>query len=370
MHLNYYKKLVVTASNNYSVVTQKGGTSMVLNDNKKELITKICKNLNAKGFRDEPVYALDVPVPFSFLKGFGGTLKWLPIENIQKMADCDITNCNSFKEAYELWGRAGALKFQPYFVIDKGSPSLVVRRNRFLHMFRGYHFQVSGTIDGIGDYGSGAYRMDFLTTVPYYREMLHDGIIGYMLWWAALIDVGFTFDNFRDLFNNNIDVLNEFLNDTMNCWSGMQDRKWSDIEHYIKHETGNINVMTRKTYQLRHNNKSVVCYFAIGKKTIQVELAGSHLVTLTIPDLNDGVGYNLNNEADKNEYDAQVEILEKNHYIEMLLVMLLKLCNINISFNGWWPIGDKLTDMRPINSPDVVNVESLNEVYNAIPDMF
>ena len=49
-------------------------------------------------------------------------------------------------------------------------------------MFRGYHFQASNTVQGIGDAGSGSYRTDFLM----YR--VFPCLMSYILWWAAYID--------------------------------------------------------------------------------------------------------------------------------------------------------------------------------------
>ncbi len=344
---------------------------MVREMSKKEMIKDVCDKLTEKGLLEHVMH--DEYTNYSPSRGFGSTLRWLPVENLKKMVSCDISRCKDFRQVYDAWGRAGALRFEPYIAVDDeddGNPSLVVRRDRFIHMFRGYHFQASGTIDGIGDCGSGAYRMDFVTRVPYYDKLLSNGIITYMLWWAGFIDVGFQFDNFREMFHNNIDVLNSFMNKSMGAWHLNQCRTWSDVEEYIKWETGNIDTVNRTMYQLVDDSGVVFCYMAMGKKTIQIELAGSQMFTLAIPNLNEDGIYNLDDEDELDEFESQEKVLIDNHYIEMLTVMAFKLCGVNLSFHGWWPLEKNFDKMRPINRPGVVDLKSLNEIYKKEPDEF
>ena len=175
-----------------------------MNNTKQQLIDKVQETM-AKNGVSAPSEKHKMPGVETFIQ----SLQWLPEENLQIMADCDISGCKSFQEAYQAYGRAGAFKFTPYLVDAKHSsnPCLCIRRNRFMHMFRGHYFQVSETVTGIIDHENGAYRTTFLTKVPYGNEMLRTGLISYMLWWAAFISVGFCFDNFRELFDANTRVL-------------------------------------------------------------------------------------------------------------------------------------------------------------------
>lgn len=337
------------------------------NKTKKELINEICSKLNSKGFKDHNPFTGEQD--YAFDSSFGRGIRYLPMENLIKMHDCSIDACNSFKEVYQLWGKCGALKFQPYMVDVNDNPSLVLRHNRYLHMFRGYRFQVSATVDGISDCGSGSYRTSFLTEAPYYRKILTNGIISYMLWWAALIDVGFRFDNFVTLFENNRNVIEEFLETSIKYWGGPKNYKWHDIEPYIKIGKGNIDTENRKMYQLKNGNITEA-YLAIGNKTIQVETEGSNLVTIAIPYLIENSGYDLTDEVDCEEYECECEYLKNNHYIEILAVMALKLSGIHISFTNYYFLKGRKSKMRPINQPGVIDVVNLNNIYNAVPDEF
>lgn len=337
-----------------------------MNENKKELINKIAAMLEENGV-PEPKYD-----DYVFSEEFTKSLRWLPEENLQKMLKCDLSKCKTFGDAYQVFGRNGTLRFTPYIVNNgEENPSMCIRRDRFLHMFRGYHFQVSGTVDGIGDCGSGAYRTDFLTSASYYEKMLNKGLIAYMLWWAAMADAGFGFDNFRALFDEDKSVLEDFLNKSTAYWGCHFNYKWSDIEPYIVFSSGEIDKCSRKMYQLIDKCNKLGIYFAMGKKTIQVQVSDCKLLTLTIPDLNEGAGYDLTDEDDLDEYESQVYVLEENHYIEMLTVLALSLCRVKLSFINWYLLtGSGCPNLKPINSPDVVTVKSLNDIYKCEPDEF
>lgn len=333
--------------------------------NKKELVTAICKRLNEKGFEDCDAFGR--VTEYSAESSFGRSLSFLPVDNLAKIAELPIEDYESFNAIYQAWGKSGALRFTPYEVDPRDNPSLVIRHNRFLHMFRGYHFQASATVDGIGDCGSGSYRTDFLVRARYNQRIHKYGVITYLLWWAALIDVGFRFDNFVEAFYSDKSVIEKFLSDSTAFWSRRTDFKWKDVEPYIKIGTGHIDINNRKMYQLR--DKGIDAYLAIGKKTIQVETADK-LVTIYVPSFNEGGIYDLYDEDDLYDYEDEVSEFEGNHYLEILAVMAFKLAGIHISFINYYPIVKHLGTLRPINSPDVINVSSLNDIYNAIPDEF
>ena len=332
---------------------------------KKELINEIHEKLNSMGI----IGLSDFEDMFNVNDDATQGLMFLPMENIQKLVDCPIDECKHLKDVYQAWGKCGALRFNPYEVDENCNPSLVLRQNRFLHMFRGYYFQASGTLDGIADYGSGSYRMNFLTQAHCYDRVLRESLISYMLWWAALIDVGFRFDNFVEAFNKDISSIEKFLSDSMKFWRRDTNYKWSDVEKYITFSTGNIDTTQRKMYQLKDDD-GIIAYLSIGKNSVQVETADNTLLTIRIPDLNEGAGYDLADEDDLMEFEYEVDTLEYNNYLEMIAVMALKFMGIHISFINFYPLKGRMKTMRPINAPGVVNVKDLNDIYNCTPDEF
>ncbi len=335
---------------------------------KKELVEKICTRLNEHGLRDTDSRGDDCE--FSATKGTCAGFMYLPTDNLQQILNCNVDDWSDFGKVYNTWGRAGALRFKPYSDHCEDNPSLVIRHNRYLHMFRGYHFQASYTVNGIGDAGSGSYRTDFLVRAEYWQYLINNGLISYMLWWSAFIDVGFQFRNFAELFEEDIHVLEDFLSESMKFWNHKFEYKWSDVAECIEFSHSDIDVNVRKMYQISDDDR-VGAYLAIGNKSIQVQTKKGTWA-LTLPDLMTGTGYISTSEEDMEGFEEEVSILERNHYLEMLAVMLLKLAGIHISFINWYPLdGKKSFDyMRPINSPDVIKAKSLNEIYNAEPDEF
>lgn len=334
-----------------------------MNNTKQQLINKVQETM-AKNGVSAPSEKHKMPGVETFIQ----SLQWLPEENLQIMADCDISGCKSFQEAYQAYGRAGAFKFTPYLVDAKYSsnPCLCIRRNRFMHMFRGHYFQVSETVTGIIDHENGAYRTTFLTKVPYGNEMLRTGLISYMLWWAAFISVGFCFDNFRELFDANTLVLEEYLQKCMEHYHVARDQHWEDLKKYIVWSNERIDP-ARTIYQLSGKDRNGSdAYLAVGTKSVQVELPNV-LLTINIPDLSEGVGRDPDDEDELMEHEYEVYTLEHNHYLEMITVMAIALCGFKISFINWYPL-EEHTGMLP--KTDYPVVESLNDIYDCVPDEF
>lgn len=338
-----------------------------MNDNKKELINKIEEALEEKGFSSAIHFAR--PGYDTFVE----SLRWLPEKNLEGMLQTDISKCTDFDAAFQAYGRAGVFKFKPYMVPQDicENPCLCIRRDRFMHMFRGYHFQVSATVDGREDCESGAYRMDFLTKASYHTSMMRESLISYMLWWGSFISVGFCFDNVREIFNTDKDVLEEYLHTCMHFWGTDAKYTWTDVEKYIAWSIGSIDIKARNLYQLCDKGSSNVhAYIAIGKKTVQIELMGNKLLTLTLPDLNEGVGYNLEDEDDLMEYECDVEVLERNHYLEILTIMALFLCNIKINFTVWYWLAAAPRNIVYRKAANIKDMNSVNDIHNCIPDEF
>lgn len=337
-----------------------------MNTEKKEMVQEICNRLNEHGLVDTDIFG--DKHEYTPSSGFGAKLQYMPEENLQKMIDCDVQDWSDFLAVSNAWGRAGALRFTPY-ILQKDNPSLVMRYNRYLHMFRGYHFQASGSVSGEGDYGIGSYRTDFLTRAEYWDSLAHNGLLAYLLWWAAMIDVGFKFDNFIELYKTDKSVLEKFLAASISYWNGPKQFGWRDIEKYITVGKGNIDIYNRKVYQLTREKGDVLAYMAMGEKTVQVETAGSNLVTIEIPDASIGTGCNLDDEDDRDELECALNNFRENRYHEMLLVMAAKLAGVEINFIACYFLW-KQSFMKPINAPEVNVVHDLNQIYKQSPDEF
>lgn len=310
--------------------------------------------------------------PYMHKSSLLNSLKYLPEENLAKLLDADLDRNTTAAVAYQEWGLKGAFKFRPYVVTDgKGNPSLCIRWNRFLHVFRKQGFQVSYTEDGHYDAGSTLYRMDFLMSPQYPNEVATCGLIAYMCWWASVISLGFQYDNFYELYMEDPGVIEDFLHRAMRSLNIEMEWSLSDIGRNISFSRGKVRE-GRKVYQFVDKKSADKAYarFAIGKNTIQLEIDDYDLVTLTYPDFNLGAGYDMEDEDDRDALDAEVYIFERSHYREILLLGLCALQKINVNFQGWHFIGRKAAAIRSNSDVEFTPVYSLNEVYGAEPDEF
>lgn len=335
---------------------------------KKKILNKVCKQLNAKGLTTQNAFG-DV-IPFSIDEGELRGFKYLPMENIKKLSECDIEKLNNFKSIYAKWGRQGILNFEPYEYDEyDGYPTLVLRHNRFLQLDSGKHFQASENMEGYSGCNSNSYDMLFLVQYAWDENVFNNSLVTYMLWWAALIDTGFHYKNFIELFNKDKTVIEKFLHANMKYWMHPMDYTWEDVERRITVEKGNIDFSSRKVFQI-YTNAEIIAYLAIGKQTVQVETSNNRLLTIHIPDFMIGTNYLLDETSDYEQYMAEAYAMQKNHYLEMLAVMALKLAGVHISFVNAYAIDKSIKPLRPINAPNVPMVNNLNAIYGVVPDEF
>lgn len=129
------------------------------------------------------------------------------------------------------------LKFKPFVTKNAyGTPTLVLRHNRFVHLFRGYYFQVSYSANGEGEYRTANVRLDNLLSnikkimlvSPDDCDALYDGtsdkelseavkrsklpeIVAYM----NCINVCFGIEAFDKLLVESPEVVDEFVREAM-----------------------------------------------------------------------------------------------------------------------------------------------------------
>lgn len=122
----------------------------------------------------------------------------------------------SVQEFCQAASKEGLLKFKPY-IVDKDSityPSLVLKYNRYLHLFRGYDFHVSYTCNGIGEYDSAGLRLDVMLRALDGVTAV-DGKYQQMLVYMNALKAGWGIDEFRDMIKENEELFDEFIETTL-----------------------------------------------------------------------------------------------------------------------------------------------------------
>lgn len=319
---------------------------------KKEYLQTICNKLNECGFT---TYDADPSKrePYSQETKDIKKLEWLPEENLKKIAEYDYSAAKDFSSLYSNWRNAGFFKFTPYIVDGKENGTLCVGHDRFLHMFRGYHYQLSGTPDGRGSYGTGLMRVDnfinLMSDDDYARSHL-----GFIVLYAAMIDCGFQSENFRLMFTEDREAVDEFFRKSLESWGVKFSYGYDVIAKYISYRYESINVEEcgHPVYCLRDRH-GVWCRFWSSPEAVEVEycydesngFGTSRIMRFDIPNPIEGIGVNSiawwTDEHTKDLNESFIGACYSGEKIEhFILLMMLKLVGINTNFTASYPIRD------------------------------
>lgn len=320
-------------------------------------------------------------------------LKYLPDDNLE-MISKRLKHFRAYAEFLDL-RRAidnyGWTKYKPYFVYDEESddnPTLCVEFDRFLHMFRGYYFQLSATPDGVGSHGITAISTQSLVKLAAQYDNSGKSKLIYSLLYAAMIDCGFQSPNFRWAFNTNRDVIDDFFRRSMKYWGISTEYDFSTISGLITESHGVIKPESDEdiVYEYRQGSKPY-CRFRVNDDKIDVEYVNtsfegdiqeSTIISMRIPDVKEGmVPDNMFAKAlgsmSGKEYgdvnademrDELPDIFGNNAKPKhMLLMMLLKFAG----FHACWYTMYRISSNEPlqeIENEKYVNVESCREFIN------
>lgn len=326
-------------------------------DNKEAIVTTLKNILSRKC-----VGLYDDIVPFD--------LHSLPEQNLSAMLALNY-NSKDVDSVMTMWDELGLLEFEPQRITSSNKPTLCIKPNKYLCMANKYGFEVTTKPDGNGEYvTSSSYRADMLFNTPL-GVSLCDTLIGYMLWWAALVEVGFKFPNFTQAFNDNMSVIKDFLHDTMQEWEyELPGYRWTDVEEYISHDF-EMNHYERKLYEILGQDSKIVARFAMGLKSIQVETASprtNSVITLTMKLPAVSVGLDENSDSYLETAGKIYTHLSSRNYIERLTLFALALSGIHLDFNGW--TAEHVGKLRPVNVPGIVTVRTADAIYDQKPDPY
>lgn len=184
---------------------------------KRNKLNNLTELLAKKGFYED--YEDPFSEVFRFDKRFIETLKCaMSEEGVEKIIDAvTASKCLTAAELFSELKSKGVLHVEPTLLVEEkngrsGIPSLVLGWGKYLHWFRGYYFQISGTHDGFGSVYEGADRLDLalnaVRNLRYYGKYAAEEY----LFVACLIPVLCHFDQGRKLLNEqNTELLNKFI---------------------------------------------------------------------------------------------------------------------------------------------------------------
>lgn len=294
-------------------------------------------------------------------------LKWLPDLNLKQILKYSIPKKGmKIEDLRKEWGRQGFFKFKPY-IEDDYYPSLVLRTNRFLHMFRGYHFQVSYTHNGIGEYESGIQRIEPLLKLcrdTIYEEFAAHSKYVALLWYSHLITVGSVIDSFRECLSDS-QLLTKFLVDTLACMGVSLNYSWDELKGYVSYGVGNIPYDEYQTVW-EYDKDKILFRLAFNEQKVQVEYMRNgkpHVLTLAIPDIFEGV--TTSNYSEEELEEIREEVLELGgKYIGNIgtfTLLALSLAGFHANYMAMYSLEPREC-LRPINSDNIVQVSKLEDI--------
>lgn len=132
------------------------------------------------------------------------------IENYQYIRE----SCDSVKYVSVFLANAaksGYLKFKPFIHQDSnGNYSLVLKYNRYVHLFRNMYYQCSYTEDGNGAYSSSGVRLDAMYQLFQKYELQESKLLKY-LYYMNLIHCCREIDAFNQLLETNSELVDKFM---------------------------------------------------------------------------------------------------------------------------------------------------------------
>lgn len=299
------------------------------------------------------------------------TLEHLPVENLKTInnhfdelvVNSGEHDCTEFIDAA---ASKGYLKFDPYVVKEPdGQATLVLRWNRFVHLFRGYHYQVSYTFNGIGEYQVANVRADML--VNKYRG-IRDSRFMQILMYVNCISACTGIDAFTETLQKHPEVIDDFVASSTKRYFDHFDITYKDVKSCIvditnKPDTGETPLQIFHMYKSQTMD---ICRLSVYTSTmVDVEFSdkGSYRrYRVTLPDWRNG----LDSDSDAITEDATIydeDVAGDVQVLASLVGFALNSIGIVINFNVAYPVYRSDNYIKAINKHLVKELDNLDAIY-------
>lgn len=327
----------------------------------------ICNKLNEAGVKDWDSLGGCGGRGFDEYSEFIKNISCLPEENLRKMSELDVTKCKTLNDFIQLSGRDGLLKCDVMIKHTDKNPALMLRYNRYLHLFRGHTYQVSETVDGIGTWSTPYWGITNVISI--YRELGRSDL-AYLLMCASAIDSAGKLDSFwKDDSRSPVDVFWDWMEKSLNYFGVYKCSDGKNVySKYVKQDTTFLLADTQETvYQFVKKDKVWArAYFNKDRVAVQTCMENQHPVTyyVDIPKWLDNL--EEEEEEDREYLEGITEEFGKPNEVQFrLLNMLLMLAGINLNSVGWYMLR-KLSPLRAMNFTNHDKVQEIDDIleYN------
>lgn len=308
-------------------------------------------------------------------------LKFIPqetLKNVYEQYNSIVTEDVKAVGAFlSVAAKKGLLKFKPYVAYDGAFPTLVLKYNRFVHLFRGQRYQVSYTYRGVGEYQGAGIRLDRFRA-KMYSKRLRESDFMQAIYYMNCISACTGIDEFDDLLKNSPEVVDEFMTNSTRA-VGVFDNytmSFKKLKSYVLHVTATdekeMTGVDGDLYRVPASLTSDYARFAVNRVTGVVTFTWSdenaEIKSMQIPTLlTSSLMETAESYEDDNErYDAIEEakaIIHDEDTIETYITFGLNLLGFVANYMVVYPKDKNIAKLRGLNDRSVVTIESLSDLY-------
>lgn len=307
-------------------------------------------------------------------------IKHIPAENINKVI------CN-YRLLYSLLERRGALTlgallnkaaergflaFKPYVINDgRRHPILVLKYNRYLHLFRGYNFQVSYTAEGIGEYSSAGIRLDFALKNFNYDACNSKYV--QMLYYMNAVHAAIELETFRVLLHDDVGIFDDFMKATLEhvyMKSLKVNYTFNDVCSMLRRLPANSDASENAVSIYRIPDTDTMDYarlYMYSNDMLAIETpneGGTNTALFKLPELKDDE-HLVSEFPYKYEEDLEEiaeEVKDNKEIFYSFVAFTLDLCGIHSNFMVTYPLERPATKFRALNRPLIEEVDKLSDI--------
>jgi hypothetical protein len=305
-------------------------------------------------------------------------IKFIPEKNWERINSCygKIKTEEKTLDAFlASAAKLGYLKFEPYIKKNSnGTPTLALKYNRYLHLFRGYYYQVSYTPDGIGEYSTPGIRINEILKL--FEDMKNSKLL-HSLYYMNCIAACFGIDEFDKLLKTKPELVDEFMRLSVEGVLADYKTTYKDLMGYkSSNRDDTLSITAKYVYNIPYSETMDVCrlydlsqdyprfvveYLRNGNIQREEYNFADILAGVDVEELADYWGYSVEEitkiTSEKIKYDPRV-------YCELVVFILNSVgvkCNFMVAYSV-----NPCDALMAINSPNTIRAKNLNAIYDNI----
>lgn len=341
-----------------------------------ELVSKFVED----GFMSHDLFGNEYPLAEDRVDALN-QLKFVPQETLknvyEKYNDIVTGEVKTVNTFLSVAAKKGLMKFKPYVAYDGAFPTLVLKYNRYVHLFGECYYQVSYTNNGIGEYQRAGVRLDVLRSNMDSNRLRHSDFMK-AIYYMNCISACTGIDEFDNLLKKEPEVVDEFVAKSTRA-AGVFDNytmTFEKLKSYVlpivvdneKDMTGVDGNLYRVPVSLTtdyvrfavNHGAGIVTFTWTGENA---EVKSMQISTSLASSLKEAAeSYKDEDERDDAIKEAE-EVIHDDATIETFITFGLNLLGFVANYMVIYPKDKNIAKLRGLNDRSVVTIESLSDLY-------